>query len=50
MFCHRTPPHPVRLTTSRRHGTYITAAFQLHKGHSLTIEQGLGSLNLFRVV
>ena len=48
-FCRRTPPHPVRQTTSRRHGTYITAAFELHKGHSLTIKQGLGSLNLFCV-
>jgi hypothetical protein len=36
------------MTTSRRHGTYITAAFEL-QGHSLTIKQGLGSVNLFCV-
>jgi hypothetical protein len=46
-WCHRTPPHPVRNTTNRRHGTYITAAFEMHKGHTLTIKQGLASVNLF---
>jgi hypothetical protein len=37
----------MRRTTNRRHGTYITAAFELHQGHTLTIKQGLNSLKLF---
>jgi hypothetical protein len=45
-FCDQ-PPHPVRLTTERRHGTYIYGAFDLHRGHTLTINTGIGSLNLF---
>jgi hypothetical protein len=45
-YCGR-EAHPVRLTTERRHGTYINAAFDLHVGHSLTIERGLADLTLY---
>ena len=37
----------VRSSTSRRHGTYIFAALDLHVGHTLTIRKGLGGAALF---
>jgi hypothetical protein len=44
--CHHAPAHLVRLTTTRRHGTYIHEALRLHIKHTQTIDQGFNGVNL----